>query len=370
MALDSKAVTRIPKGKVTAMDTLRHGLALPDGAQSAVSNPTQRSNGAQPTSRADAAPPSEGERVRPERRREFATGEFKNELPQEVLAAFRKTNVLVSCGLAVGCLLSIVLVAASITSLHQLSWMLAAALYPLAGAIIARQQRGLELLVHDGSHCAWHRKNPRLNDLLTNLLAAYPSFTDVRQYWIFHKPHHAAYGSDSDPCKQRFEAMRSAFDPGGLLPTMVSYATGWYREAARKPGALLRAGIWHFFVFLLPLSLFLGWSYAFLIWFVFWPIPQFVFLPWLRFVAEMEEHDYSEGLSESNGTYTNVGWLHAWVVHPMHDMFHMIHHAFPSVPQWRHKALHRLLMQCSPKYRASRGRTKLLGSWTALREVG
>ena len=305
----------------------------------------------------------------PERTRQFAAVEFRNELPQKLLAQFRETNVLVSSGLAVGCLVSITAVAAGVMTLYQLSWPLAVAFYPLAGAVIARQQRGLELMVHDGSHRAWYRKNPKVNDFMTNVLAAYPSFSDVGEYRGFHGPHHADYGSVRDPCKRRFESMRSAFAPGGLLPTMVSYTTGWYREAVRKPAALVRAAAWHLCVFLIPLGMALGWSTAFIAWGLFWLIPQFAFLPWLRFIAELEEHDYSDGQSESSGTYTNVGWLHTWVVHPLKDGYHLIHHAFPSVPQWKHKALHKLLMQVSPKYRSSRGRTTLLGGSKALRDV-
>ena len=304
-----------------------------------------------------------------ERPRQFAAVEFKGELSQELLSSFRETNVLVSAVLAVGCLASITAVAAGVMTLYQLSWPLAVALYPLAGLAIARQQRGLELLVHDGSHRAWYRKNPRLNDFLTNVLAAYPSFSDVAQYWVFHKIHHAGYGSEQDPCKRRFESMRLAFEPGGLLPTMVSYTFGWYREAARKPAALVRAAAWHSCVFLIPMGMALGWSTASIAWALFWLIPQFVFLPPLRFIAELEEHDYSDGQTESSGTYTNVGWLHTWVVHPLKDGYHLIHHAFPSVPQWKHKALHKLLMKVSQKYRFSRGRATLLGGSTALNDV-
>jgi fatty acid desaturase len=351
------------------MDTKRHGLALLRDPQSFVDPNTPRIRNAEPQIPRTTGNLPREPRSRSERAREFAAVEFRNELPQDVLARYRETNVLVSSSLAVGCLVSITAVAAGVMTLYQVSWPLAVAFYPLAGAVIARQQRGLELLVHDGSHRAWYRKNPKVNDFLTNVLAAYPSFTDVAQYWVFHKIHHADYGSEQDPCKRRFESMRSAFEPGGLLPTMVSYATGWYREAARKPAALVRAAAWHLCVFLIPLGMALGWSTALIAWALFWLIPQFAFLPWLRFIAELEEHDYSDGQTESSGTYTNVGWLHTWIVHPLKDGYHLIHHAFPSVPQWKHKALHKLLMEVSPKYRSSRGRTKLLGGSTALRNV-
>src|SRR5437868_2102997 len=45
----------------------------------------------------------------------------------------------------------------------------------------ARQMRGLECLVHDGSHFNWTRKKD-LNDRFCNLLAAWPMLSDVRSY--------------------------------------------------------------------------------------------------------------------------------------------------------------------------------------------
>ena len=351
------------------MDAQRNGFALREAPQSFATDNAPRTKYADPQIPRVNDISSSEQKPRSEKKREFAAVEFRGALPPEELVSFRETNVLVSSGLAVGCLGSNTAVAAGVKALYQISWPLAVALYPLAGAVIARQQRGLELLVHDGSHKAWYRKNPKVNDFLTNMFAAYPSFTDMAGYWVFHKIHHADYGSDQDPCKRRFEEMRSAFEPGGLLPTMVSYTTGWYREAARKPAALVRAAIWHLCVFLIPLGVTLGWSTAFIAWALFWLIPQFAFLPWLRLIAELEEHDYSDGQTESSGTYTNVGWLHTWIVHPLKDGYHLIHHAFPSVPQWKHKALHKRLMEVSPKYRGSRGRTKLLGGSTALRNV-
>lgn len=302
--------------------------------------------------------------------RDFAAARFVGELTPEVRRQFQKTNVSVSVALALGCLLSIIAIAVALSLLAAFNWPLALAFYPLGAAVIARQQRGLELLVHDGSHRSWWRERPELNDLLTNLLAAWPSFSEIKSYWTFHRIHHAKYGSDSDPCKRRFMQMRQVMLPGCFWPTMVDYLLGWYRETARDIQALLRAAAWHLVVLLIPAALLFDWTIALGAWVAFWFIPQFAFLPWLRFVAELEEHDYSEGLTETNGTYTNVGWLHTWLFHPLKDGYHLIHHAFPSVPQWRHKALHELLTRGSALYRRSLARKDPLGASTTIEECG
>jgi fatty acid desaturase len=39
---------------------------------------------------------------------------------------------------------------------------------------IARQQRGLELMVHDASHGTWHRLNRDFNNKCADLVVAYP----------------------------------------------------------------------------------------------------------------------------------------------------------------------------------------------------
>jgi len=301
--------------------------------------------------------------------RDFAAGRFAGDLSREVRQQFQKTNVFVSVALALACLGTIVTIAVALGALAAVNWPLALAFYPVAAAVIARQQRGLELLVHDGSHRSWCRARPRLNDELTNLLAAWPCFSEVSAYWTFHRIHHAKYGSDSDPCKRRFMQMRQAMLPGSFWRTIVDYTLGWYRETARDPKALLRAAAWHLVVLLIPGALLYGWEVALGAWIAFWVVPQFAFLPWLRFVAELEEHDYSDGLSETDGTFTNVGWLHTWLIHPLKDGYHLIHHAFPSVPQWRHRALHDILMRDSALYRRSLARQSPLGNATTLKEA-
>ena len=44
--------------------------------------------------------------------------------------------------------------------------------YLVACTFIARQLRGLEIMVHDASHLTWTRKNPKLNNLLADIYSS------------------------------------------------------------------------------------------------------------------------------------------------------------------------------------------------------
>lgn len=63
-----------------------------------------------------------------------------------------------------------------------LPWPLAAITTAMIYIAQARGLRGLENLVHDGSHFNWGRKPNWTNDFLTNLLAAWPVFSSVAVY--------------------------------------------------------------------------------------------------------------------------------------------------------------------------------------------
>ena len=81
-------------------------------------------------------------------------------------------------------------------------WMAAVMLVCLL--IVTRQMRALENIVHFGSHNNFCHDR-KLNDAMTNLLAAWPMLQDVKQYRIFHMAHHGDYGGHDDPCKLRLE---------------------------------------------------------------------------------------------------------------------------------------------------------------------
>jgi fatty acid desaturase len=252
--------------------------------------------------------------------------------------------------------------------------------YVPTAILIARQQRGLELMVHDASHRAWIRSLPTLNDKMADLLVAYPMLSSVEAYWKSHRSHHGSFGSHLDPCRQRFANMGLAHldlstkwkIARAVIAWLAPYNKAYYEEiGSLSLRQWARFAIWHTFVFIVPTTVLLSSSdsfdvasavpTAFVIWMMFWMFPQIAFLPVSRSIAEAEEHDYNKGKTEFETTYTNDGWLHRLLIHPKNDSYHLVHHMFPNIPERRHRRIHMLLMEHDPRYRTALRRSSVLG---------
>src|SRR5262249_52394917 len=104
-------------------------------------------------------------------------------LPRHISAVLRlycKTNLSRMIGLALGdhfCILTAMLICS--WAYVNLSASFSVPLTIAGWLAIARSQRGLENLLHDGSHYNWTRKNKQINDWLTDLLVAWPIFIRV-----------------------------------------------------------------------------------------------------------------------------------------------------------------------------------------------
>lgn len=114
-------------------------------------------------------------------------------------------------------------------------------LYPLSAIGCLRRLRGLENLVHEGSHFNWSRSNHRLNDLLCNLLAAVPVFSDIVRYRPGHKLHHFSFGTDEDadapepPWERSFSGFGGAERP---RPDIIRRKTRFSTATSASPPRL------------------------------------------------------------------------------------------------------------------------------------
>lgn len=251
--------------------------------------------------------------------------------------------------------------------------------YLLACVVIARQLRGLEIMVHDASHLTWVRSKPKLNHFLADLFVGAPVLSSVKEYWKSHRIHHGQYGSHKDPCLQRFTDMGvNDIDLSthwkiarAVVAWLPSYNAAYYREIGSQSAYQWSLFIaWHFCVLVAPLATLLtlgmgfelqvGMALALFGWVIFWVLPAMVFLPVIRSIAETEEHDYEAGDTEFETTFTNDGWLHRLLIHPKNDAYHVIHHLFPNIPEAEHHWVHALLMEHDEKYSNALRRGKLL----------
>lgn len=252
-------------------------------------------------------------------------------------------------------------------------------LYFTSAIVIARQQRALEILVHDVSHLTWFRDNPKVNNLLGDLLVAYPVLSSVVAYWKSHRIHHGAFGSKLDPCRQRFADMGLAHIDlstkwkitKAVIAWLPAYNAAYYKEiGSQSVRQWVTFWLWHIVVMIAPTAVLLATvagfeaigavSVSFVAWVMFWMLPAITILPVIRSIAESEEHDYTAGDTEFDTTYTNDGWVHRLLIHPKNDSYHVVHHMFPNIPERRHRRVHKLLMKHDARYRAALRRSDLL----------
>ncbi|MGH4020732.1 MAG: fatty acid desaturase family protein [Pseudonocardiaceae bacterium] len=237
----------------------------------------------------------------------------------------------------------------------RLPWW-AAGFVVLAGAmVIGRQLRGLENLVHEGSHYNWSRHHRRLNDALTVGLAAAPVGAKVQDYRAGHLRHHGRFGTDHDPDLQRYreldlEAMdrnsRGTFTLS-ILRRFPSYQRGWLREVGADSLWSLVPFLWAGLIVVAPAIALAGTSAARGAG-AAWVLGYLAALPLLRLVAEASEHVYTDSSTMFDATISNLGWVQRYILHPHNDGYHTIHHMWPGIPHHQLARVHRTLMLHDP----------------------
>lgn len=296
------------------------------------------------------------------------TGYVPRPRDKRTIREMSRTNALIPVLLALGDHLAIVVlgICGFAAWTHLPSW-LAVLVTGMVYVGQARSFRGLENLVHDGSHYNWARSRRNLNDRLTNLLAAWPVFSSVEEYRVGHLRHHTGFGGSRDPDYARYRELaveslkrdRWTSFIAGVASRLGCYAAGWWLATGMKPHVLLRGLAWHLTAVCLA-SYVLPYERAVAGWLVFWAVPFALVLPVLRFVAEVAKHDYEQG-TVFESTISNIGPLHRALIHPHGDGFHLLHHLYPAVPQYRLARLHRLLLREDPLgYGPARIRTRVL----------
>jgi fatty acid desaturase len=310
------------------------------------------------------APDSDRDILRAKRRGK-SRGYTMNHLPDHVvsrLKSLEETSLAGSISDAVLYFVSIGLVGVvCVLAWNSNPWWGAVA-YAVGAVLIARQLRGIELMVHDASHWAWDRDNKIRNDVAADWLVAYPTMGTTHAYRRGHFIHHGTFAGEQDPCKRRFKEMglgdvdlSSKWKIArAVLRWLPSYNMTYYTEIGSKSRQmLLRWAVWHGIVLLAPLALLFGPTTGVTYWLLFWIIPMLVTLPVLRSIAEAEEHDYEHGDTEFEATFTNDGLVHHLLWHPWNDGYHQIHHLFPNISARHHHTVHDLLMKHDPIYRES-----------------
>lgn len=257
-----------------------------------------------------------------------------------------------------------------------------AAPFLLIGSVLntAICQRAFENLVHDASHYNMCRKssakpdNAKINDGMATVLVAAPVMQDIVAYRAIHDLHHKALGGEQDPCRKR--QVMQLFDKGGKISRfqILRYAASHLLELNlealqwENPRAWAAFVAWHVLVMIAPAAFIVGIGPAIFLWILYWQIPMTAILPMIRAVAERWEHNYAEvdhrdedddveggdGNPQGHGgkashcgikTFSNLSVFDRFIFHPAGDAYHAAHHAYPYIPAYRMRRLHKLLMK-------------------------
>lgn len=231
--------------------------------------------------------------------------------------------------------------------------------------LIGTRQHALGILAHEGVHFLVTRKK-RWNDLLANLLAAYPLTYSVEGYRTNHLLHHRWLETASDPERITLDAYPNEWNYPlsrrrfyWLLLTDVlglhrRPATTFMKYIWQVPGGnktqLIRVALFHSAIIALAVVTGYHWSYLLL-----WLVPIMTVAMMCVRIRTAAEH-YAIGSLEEKYTRARVSAVattRTIVGNPVtrflfcpHNMsYHVEHHLYPSVPVFRLRALHKLLLK-------------------------
>ncbi|HEU4439612.1 MAG TPA: fatty acid desaturase family protein [Methylomirabilota bacterium] len=221
--------------------------------------------------------------------------------------------------------------------------------YLVAFLVIGSRQKGLENLMHEGTHynlCPDRTWNDRIAVWLVGAWMT-PGWSPSLERPGHVGSHHENFGvrgRDDEffgyqrlglgrlPAASRLEGARLIF---------ISFArTTWWRIH----------GIAHSFgpmgiVAAVAVVAALYYTRLLLPFIAYWVVPYLlVYMP-MRFLAEVSEHMALGHGSEFATTRNKLGWFQRYVMHPHGDGFHLVHHLYPRIPHQNLPRAHRLLLR-------------------------
>lgn len=268
-------------------------------------------------------------------------------------------------------------VAACLLSYHSivdsgLSRWWAVPVYLLSVIVIAAwTQTRLSCLVHESSHYSLF-KNRKVNDIAANLFVAFPFFGLISNYRIGHWGHHRHVNDpENDPDLHRLlkhhprnfpiskwrvwtEYVLLQLSPHKAFSYLKGRALYVAATMNHKPvkgqASISPATTWTlriaFYAVLFTTLTMGGWWLHYLL---FWLVPLATVYPATLFLREMAHH----GNYPDNGDFTNSRvyegyWLEREIFFPFGEWNHVLHHMFPTIPWFRMREAHNMMMRYPP----------------------
>lgn len=233
--------------------------------------------------------------------------------------------------------------------------------YLIAIVIIAARQHALLMLVHEGAHFRM-AKNHSLNNVLTDLFAAFPIFFCTTAYRRNHLKHHRFLNSMEDPDWARKVSIPEWTFPqtrSQLRNTMFKVmATGWYQmirlfinfsgvldKQTYTSTASLKLLSMKIAFYSAALVIIYKFDLGFTV-FSYWIVPFLFILPVLERIRSISEHfalSYADDFNQTRDVLCSP--VEAFLFGPHNIRYHLSHHLYPSVPQYNLPRLHEKLLQ-------------------------
>jgi fatty acid desaturase len=238
------------------------------------------------------------------------------------------------------------------------------AIYVIAAAIISTRQHALGILVHEATHFRLFR-NKQINDLVGDILCAFPIGFSVELYRREHIDHHRHLSSQGDPYWEFFQKEKTwqwpktkskaaalfIKDTMGLnfmeWARVIAPWSPWVRLKVPLPDEgfpLSRRIIFLvYYAMVVALVVYLEMVFHFL---ALWLLPQFTIVNAPLRLRSVAEH-IAINAPQPFGPIRHVdpSWIERVVIAPLNINYHLAHHIYPSVPQYRLPQLHRYLLE-------------------------
>ena len=221
--------------------------------------------------------------------------------------------------------------------------------------LLGGRQMAFGVLVHETGHKSFFTSQS-VNDFVATWLSGYWVFSDKDAYMKGHLVHHKDCGTVDDPDLKNFDAYPVSItsfkrkvirDITGKIGwrRVVSIGRSLYRFNELKPGVkkMLAGGIICNLALLLVLSI-AGFAWLYALWVIAFMTSHML----ITRIRQIAEHaavpDHFDPDTRLNTRTIYINWLEALLVAPHGLNFHLEHHLMASVPIYRLRELHQILL--------------------------
>jgi fatty acid desaturase len=223
------------------------------------------------------------------------------------------------------------------------------AAYFIAIPLIANRQHSLLIQMHDAAH-GNISKNKKINDLVGELLTAWPMFIRMASYRDVHNKHHSYTNTNKDPdyIEERFPQSREEIIPM-LLKDLLGFGVfGQFKNLKRLKTPMSTqtriARLVFFTIIAAAITYFGVWKY----YLVLWIVPLFTWLKLILHIRSISDHsgpDLQLKAHPFNSRTVVPSWFDILFIAPRNCSYHMAHSIYASVPTYHLKKCHEEIMK-------------------------